>query len=488
MDFFLSAGLYIVVHADDIHPMNDITTSLRNLYSSSMTPGTIGSKYQSSHYYLLDPILSKIARLLKASGDVILYGTHELMAELGPVLSQCWKDGDNSACARFGALILEKAKILTQAGFVVSIKTRLELYNEVRAKAVIKLLSLLSESCDPLCLQVSVGLSGQYPFSGLNSNEPIQMGGCLTQMLLGDLKLPRMITIPWHSLLLLLLSNPVFKRELANSYCDVYSIVSNEYAKGIGLQDMSCFILSVQFLNRASFVQSLVRDRDLITVICRCLLDILSLALINRTNGNSENRRYYDALDSYYSADLFGDSTFNPWRLPPTAAATDLALGRRNTSHQAYLDEDVTCASVRGRSLHRLDPMHPVLSSKRYIPCISDFKYVLNVKGMARLFASLPINRSKSVQLRRKYIPSLDAFLEALTMAQYMDEQQWRKMEEGHVENEARSWIVAFNTSISLGSLSERLLHWDGMFAQPNIFQDDSFLKILHTFFLHFIR
>ena len=93
-------GLYIVLHVDDIHTMTEITSALRTLYSFSTTHGSIGSKYQSSHYYLLDPILSKIARLLKTLGE----------AELGPVLSQCWKDGDYAACARFGSLTLEKGK------------------------------------------------------------------------------------------------------------------------------------------------------------------------------------------------------------------------------------------------------------------------------------------------------------------------------------------------------------------------------------------
>jgi len=117
-----------------------------------------------------------------------------------------------------------------------------------------------------------------------------------------------------------------------------------------------------------------------------------------------------------------------------------------------------------------LDPTHPVLSSKRYLPVISDFKYVLNAKGMARIFASLPAHRSKTIRIRRKCTPSLEAFLEALTLAQCMDEQTWRKVEEGHVENELRGWIFAFNAGISLGSLSERLLNWNGMFAYLKAF------------------
>jgi hypothetical protein len=444
-------GLYLILHADDIHTITDTTSALRSLYCSSMTPESLGSRYQSSHYYLLDTILTKIARLLNVAGDVIVYGTHELMAELGPVLSLCWKDGDIAACARFGGLMLDKAKILTRAGFVVSIKTRLELYHEVRAIAVIKLLSLLSESCDPLCLQVSLGLGGLDALTG--SDEKIHGTNCLTKMLHADLKLPRMINSPWHSLLLLLLSNPVFKRELANSYCEVYSSVSNQYAKGIGLQDMSCFILSVQFLNRASFVQNLVQNRDLITLISRCLLDMFSLAL-KGTGSATENT--YDAghLETYYLTDPLNDSIFNPWTHPPVSAATDLAMGRRSV----HVDNNIS------RQRNRLDPMHPVLLHKRYIPCVSDFKYVLNVKGMARIFSSISLNRSSSSRLKRKSLQSLDAFLETLKIGQYMDEQIWRKTEEGHVENETKTWVVAFNTSISLGSLSERLLHWEGMY------------------------
>ena len=91
----------------------------------------------------------------------MLYGTHELFAELGPVLSQYWKDGDERACVRFGALIMEKARVLvSDHGLMVSIKTGVELWMEMRAKSVVEFLGMLSESCDPLCGQVSLGLGG----------------------------------------------------------------------------------------------------------------------------------------------------------------------------------------------------------------------------------------------------------------------------------------------------------------------------------------
>lgn len=42
-----------------------------------------------------------------------------------------------------------------------------------------------------------------------------------------------------------------------------------------------------------------------------------------------------------------------------------------------------------------LDPTHTVLSHRRYSVCISDLKCVLNVDGMARHFASLPIDQKQ---------------------------------------------------------------------------------------------
>ena len=45
-----------------------------------------------------------------------------------------------------------------------------------------------------------------------------------------------------------------------------------------------------------------------------------------------------------------------------------------------------------------LNPMHPVLSHRRYSPSISDLKCVLNVQGMASLFASLPASTNENEQ------------------------------------------------------------------------------------------
>jgi hypothetical protein len=111
-----------------------------------------------------------------------------------------------------------------------------------------------------------------------------------------------------------------------------------------------------------------------------------------------------------------------------------------------------------------LDPLHPVLSHRRYGPCVSDLKCVLNVPGVSRLFSSLP---NTKVEKDNQPIPFLkpcllDAWINLLYICQNMDRQRWRREEEGHVEQEPRDWVGAFNADIAIGSLFERLLSWEG--------------------------
>lgn len=54
-----------------------------------------------------------------------------------------------------------------------------------------------------------------------------------------------------------------------------------------------------------------------------------------------------------------------------------------------------------------------------------------------------------------------------LSLAQNMDGQMWRPWVKGHVETEPKGWVGAFNASISLSSLFERLLNWDDSDSSP---------------------
>ena len=110
-----------------------------------------------------------------------------------------------------------------------------------------------------------------------------------------------------------------------------------------------------------------------------------------------------------------------------------------------------------------LNPNHHVLTHRRYSPCISDLKCVLNVSGMARHFAALKSSPNSSAYGDC----ALDDWISTLAVAQMMDGQMWRSWGQGHVESEPKGWVGAFNASISLGSLFERLLFWDDSDPTP---------------------
>jgi hypothetical protein len=343
-------GLYLILHADDIHTNSQLVEALRDLYGGSS--------------YLTDTLLGRLVRMLKQYGQLVVWGTMEVVGVCSNTHVHCWLDGDMVASSRIGSVLLGKATRLARDGLVCSIATRTELQFEQRAVAVLQWLLELARSCDPLCQTVA---------------ESILPERHLVPMLRSDFKLSAHITNAWHSLLLNLLAVPAFKSHLAAAYCDTYRYVTAEYAGGMGVLERSGYTLSVQFLNRVTYVVGLVQGRDLLGKLGKSLLETLSVAIT---------------------------------------------------------------------STERLNPNHFVLTHRRYSPCISDLKCVLNVKGMARVFAS-----------------SAGSFLEdwigSLSLAQFMDGVVWRTMSQGHVEIEPRGWVGAFNASISLGSLFERLLSWD---------------------------
>jgi hypothetical protein len=345
-------GLYLVLHADDIHSTQQLLEALKDFLGTS-------------NYYT-DTLLGKLVRALRQYGQLVVWGTMELVQECGATQVHLWMDGDKVATSRIGAVILERASRLTRHGMFCSILTRDELILEQRAVAVVQWLSFVARSCDPLCLTVA---------------ECILPNRHLVPLLRADFKMSARVTKAWYSLLLTLLAVPTFKSHLAAAYCDTYRAVTAKYARGMGVLERSGYTLSVQFLNRVTYVIDLVQGRDLLGKLGKALLETLLVA--TRTQG------------------------------------------------------------LRGR----LDPNHFVLTHRRYSPCISDFKCVLNVNGMPRVIAA-------------KDGTFLADWIAALSLAQFMDAQMWRHWTQGHVEDESRGWVGAFNASISLGSLFERLLGW----------------------------
>ena len=384
-------GLYLVLKSDDIHSDRQLIEAIHELFGTS-------SMYTES-------TLTKVVQALKQFGQLVVWGTTELLAELSTTQIQLWLDGDRIASGVLGAAMLRRAEILTRShGLFCSILTRRELQVEQRAVNVLQWLTGLARSCDPLCQKVA---------------ESISPDRHLAPLLRADFKLSSRITKYWHSLLLTLLAVPTFKSHLAVAYCDTYQSVTAEYARGMGVLERSGYALSVQFLNRVTYVLDLVQRRDLLGKLGASLFQTLDVAAMPVDDEN-------DTIDT-------GD-TANALPTPSSVAIVGAATRQR-----------------------RLNPVHFVMMNRRYSPCISDLKCVLNVKGMPRLFAT-------------KSGCFLKDWISALGLGQMMDSQIWRDYSQGHIELEHRGWVGAFNASISLGSLFERLLSWDD--SDPSPIQD----------------
>jgi len=165
-------GLFLVLHSDDIHMRNnniigyrsehaELIRGLKELYSTpgggggggnavisaaaatretslgldttmgrtAIRPGITNNlpirDLQRERHRLLTPtfraphaeaILEKVVKIVKQQGDLIVWGTQEILAECGDVTARCWLDGDSNASASIGAAMLNRAKILTDHG------------------------------------------------------------------------------------------------------------------------------------------------------------------------------------------------------------------------------------------------------------------------------------------------------------------------------------------------------------------------------------
>lgn len=478
-------GLFLILHADDIytgaHQPTEAIEALKELYSSpaggrpdvaNTSSASVSSSIhdfspnvnfgpfprlaprlgRDTNRFLFrapqaDAIINKILRLVQKHGNCVVWGTQEIIAECGDVISKTWLDGDPESSKMIGAAMLNRAKILKDRGLVClmihcciglyylislsaqcyypqvcSIKTHRNLSNDQKATAVIRLISSLAESCDSLCDQVSSGISGRGITPTLNA------------IIRSDLKLPCKVTTSWHALLLTLLAQPEFKASLAVAYCETYRAVAKEYARGVGVVERSSFTLSVQFLNRTTYVEALVRDRNLLSKLSQSLLETISTAsfipgapgaptpagaspdtIVQLSSLRTERSNLsavlmalfgsfsFDQNDQFVLMELDseldnlmydfggnvtgGDSRYHG-RIRNSIPRIAENSTEETSSSQITLDSLIkrTQALVNPT----LNPTHPYLQNRRYSPCISDLKCVLNVKGMARMFLSLP--------------------------------------------------------------------------------------------------
>lgn len=363
-------GLFLVLHADDSTTKLVLHEALRSMRSSAAD----------RRRWELD---MTVAEVWKYYGVLIVSGTPQL--DLSDTIRALWHDGDTVACTKVGDAVMAHAQSLRARGLTVSIHTYTELLQELRAMAILQWLSVIATSCDPLCQTVA---------------EAIRPHRHLVPWLQrAELSLTARVTQAWYSLLLTLLAVPTFKSHLSAAYCDTYRQVTAVYAqKGRGTLERSGYTLSVQFLNRVTYVVQLVLHHNW----------LLQLG----------------------------------WALLETFQVASICIERNER-----------------RVGQRLDPNHFCLTHRRYSPCISDLKCVLNVPGLPRrALCGSPVSSEEDSTT------FMTLWLECLCLSQWMDPHAWRPVttlvDSMDMDASERGWVGAFNASISLGSLFERLLGW----------------------------
>ncbi|CAB9520261.1 protein ligase UBR1 [Seminavis robusta] len=278
-------GLYLVLQADDVHSQPEYIDALRNFLGSSN--------------YIDDATMAKLVQTLISAGQLVVWGPLELAAECGRDQIRAWlQDGDPSASSTIASVVMKKANDLKRHGLNCRIMTLQELQQEQQAIAVIQWVATVAFSCDPLCQTVANYINPQRH---------------LVPLLHADFILSSRFTKAWYALLLNLLAVPAFKSNLGAAYCDTYDKLAEECSKGKGATERSAYALSVQFLNRDTYVLDLVSNRDLLSKLGKALLTTLRAAeepLQKRLNPNHvvlTSRRYNPCVsDLFYVINVKG--------------------------------------------------------------------------------------------------------------------------------------------------------------------------------------
>jgi len=247
-------GIYVVIQADDVHSTIEFADGMRHFFGSSI--------------YLDDALVRRLAQALNTLGQLVVWGTTEIATELGRNQVQKWLSGDTSVHSALTSILVQRVTDLKRSGFNCKIMTLKELQQEQQAIAVIQWMSALAFSCDPLCQTVA---------------DYIHPEKHLEPLLKADFLLSSRFTKGWYSLLLTLLAVPAFKSKLGAAYCETYGKLTEACAMGRGVLERSAYTLSVQFLNRDTYVLDLVSNRDLLSRLGKALLATLRAATSSRT-------------------------------------------------------------------------------------------------------------------------------------------------------------------------------------------------------------
>lgn len=278
-------NIVVVLHDDDIHEEGEITAALRNI--ANLPP----------------PVVESVLERLETDGSAVIRNFP------GRRLTTLQK-------------ILLASELKDRANLQVCVIPESYIENEREInKILLWLYALAQSSGDGLCRMIC------------NCFEiPL-----LRRILQADVLLSKIILQSLHNLFLTLMADQSFKMNLAIAYAQAYPKLAQMFGIGIGMVENSILSLSVQFLNRETFVSEIVNHHQFLQSISSTLFKTLEAAVI-------ENR-YLSVTDL---------ETFVP----------------------------------AGNIKQYVKTNHHILQCRRYNPILGDFKMVLAIEGMPEKFIS----------------------------------------------------------------------------------------------------
>ncbi|KAI9905130.1 hypothetical protein PsorP6_014204 [Peronosclerospora sorghi] len=339
--------------------------------------------------------------------------------------------------------VLELATSLHKHGILTSIvsceyKAKFPLIN-----SLVQWLAGLATLSDGLCRLISEKMcavpSGEPRESNMDV-EDAHESPLLRAVIMADAFLPKTASEALHSLLMALLADPLFKQAFAIAFTSSYRQLYREFAAGVGSSTATILAFSVQFFNRATFVNQLVHEH--------ALLDVL-VASVLETLRKKEKRTMSDG----------GDGLELTWDTLNVQDARELdvwdvfAMGIQQTKGRTLddVDVDTLVANAQSTGYHvrnsrptsrfltlarstdlpgrfELDVTSPLFVCRRYMSGLLDLRYVLQIDGVSETF----VLANDGAHLTQ--------FLLYLAYIQGACAETRRRGD--HVEIESRGWVV----------------------------------------------
>lgn len=203
-----------------------------------------------------------MSRLLRVLGLLLPHPnrfTSTPTAHYQPQLDSLRRDGYLVVHSGDPASCLRPLRVLQSNQISGLILTTAQRHQIQRALAVVIWLTYLCETSDGLCKLLC------YAFTVSR----------VTALMSADCELPTTLQLAIHKLLITLMADQDFKMNVAISYAKAYHIVAASYAKSTSSSETSLFHLSVQFLNRETFVMEIVTKYAFFHQITNSLQDML---------------------------------------------------------------------------------------------------------------------------------------------------------------------------------------------------------------------